>query len=91
MAAKVRPCVVVSVASGDDDRALVTLIPHTTSVRHTRFEAVVSVPFLKVGAFDAQGLVTVPFPYAIRRLGSLTFEQMRLIEVAICRWLGLPA
>jgi mRNA interferase MazF len=90
MAAKVRPCAVVSVAAGDDDRALVTLIPHTTSVRNTQFEAIVPAPFLKAGAFDAQGLVTVPLPYAIRRLGILTASQMRLIEVVLCRWLGLP-
>jgi mRNA interferase MazF len=76
--------------STDDDRALVTLIPHTTSVRHTQFEAAIPVSFLKAGAFDAQGLVTVPLPYAIRRLGSLTADQMRSVEIAICLWLGLP-
>jgi mRNA interferase MazF len=89
MAAKVRPCAVVSVAAGDDDRALVTLIPHTTSVRHTRFEAVVPASFLKSGAFDAQGLVTVPLPYAIPRLGLLNADQLRSVEIVICRWLGL--
>jgi mRNA interferase MazF len=90
MAAKVRPCAIVSVAAGDEDRALVTLIPHTTSVRHTQFEAAVPVSFLKAGAFDAQGLVTVPLPYAIRPLGQLANDQMRLIERVLCRWLGLP-
>src|SRR6476620_9268655 len=90
MAAKVRPCAVVSVGVGDEDRALVTLIPHTTSVRHTQFEAAVPVSFLKAGAFDAQGLVTVPLPYAIRPLGQLANDQMRLVEQIVCRWLGLP-
>ena len=90
MTAKVRPCAVVSVAIEDEDRALVTLIPHTTSVRHTQFEAAVPVSFLKAGAFDAQGLVTVPLPYAIRPLGNLAADQIRAIEIVICRWLGLP-
>lgn len=55
MAAKVRPCLVVSTRIEDEDRALVTLVPHTTSTRGTRFEADVNTPFLKSGAFDAQG------------------------------------
>lgn len=54
MAAKVRPALVLSVPAGDDDRALATLVPHTTSVRGTQFEATVSVGFLKTGAFDAR-------------------------------------
>ncbi|TYQ31131.1 type II toxin-antitoxin system PemK/MazF family toxin [Pseudanabaena sp. UWO310] len=31
--AKVRPCLVVSIPALDRDRALVTLVPHTTSLR----------------------------------------------------------
>ena len=90
MAAKVRPCLVVSSQIGDADRALLCLVPHTTSTRHTVFEAVVNASFLKQGAFDTQGLVTVPVRYAIRQLGSLTKEQMRVVERAICKWLELP-
>jgi mRNA-degrading endonuclease toxin of MazEF toxin-antitoxin module len=39
MTAKVRPCLVMSAAIGDNDRALITLVPHTTSTRGTPFEA----------------------------------------------------
>ena len=39
LAAKVRPALVVSVPPGDVDRALVTIVPHTTSLRNSRFEA----------------------------------------------------
>src|SRR3972149_8084844 len=49
MAAKVRPAVVISIPAEDTDRALVTLVPHTTSPRQSRFEAAVSVSFLRVG------------------------------------------
>lgn len=38
MAAKVRPALVVSVPADDADRALVTIVPHTTSLRASRFE-----------------------------------------------------
>jgi mRNA interferase MazF len=42
MAAKVRPALVISVPASDADRALVTLVPHTTSPRQSRFEPSVS-------------------------------------------------
>jgi mRNA interferase MazF len=53
MAAKVRPALVVSIPAEDNDRALMTIVTHTTSTRQSRFEAHVSVPFLRAGAFDA--------------------------------------
>ena len=53
MAAKVRPAVVISVPADDRDRALATLVPHTTSARSSRFEVAVGVPFLRAGVFDA--------------------------------------
>jgi mRNA interferase MazF len=90
MTAKVRPCVVMSAPIGDADRAIVTLVPHTTSVRETLYEAKVATPFLKTGAFDAQGMVTVPVSRAIRILGTLNSTQMRPVEDAVCRWLALP-
>jgi mRNA interferase MazF len=90
LTAKVRPCVVVSRAIGDTDRALITIVPRTTSVRQTEFEAPVEVPFLKPGAFDAQGVVTIPVVRVIRQLGTLSAPQMQSVEDAICRWLHLP-
>lgn len=44
MVAKVRPAPVISAPATDINRALVTLIPHTTSVRASHFEAAVRVP-----------------------------------------------
>jgi mRNA interferase MazF len=49
LAAKVRPAVVMSIPATDVDRALVTIVPHTTSARGSRFEAAVSVSFLRAG------------------------------------------
>lgn len=87
--AKVRPCLVLSVPPEPQDRVLVTLVPHTTSVRGTRFEVAVPKPFLKTGAFDAQGLVTVAIPRLIRMLGRLQSADMALVEEAVKNWLGL--
>ena len=49
MTAKVRPCLVLSVPTDPQDRVLVTLVPHTTSVQGTRFEVAVQANFLRGG------------------------------------------
>jgi len=90
MAAKMRPCLVISVPSDrDNDRVLTTLVPHTTSRRNWRFEVVSDVPFLKSGAFDTQNIITIPTIKLIRRLGTLPADQMTKVEQAIKLWLGL--
>lgn len=89
LAAKVRPCLVLSVPLEESDRSLVTLIPHTTSLRQSRFEVTASPRFLRPGAFDAQGIVTVPTVRLINRLGTLSAEQIRAVEKGVCLWLGI--
>jgi mRNA interferase MazF len=90
LAAKVRPCLVVSVPLEGSDRSLVTVVPHTTSLRQSRFEITAASPkFLKSGAFDVQGIVTVPTVRLMNRLGTLTADQMRAVEKGICSWLGI--
>jgi mRNA interferase MazF len=59
-AAKVRPCLVMSIPIEPVDRVLVTLVPHATSVQNTRFEVAARSSFLKAGVFDAQQILTVP-------------------------------
>ncbi len=88
-AAKTRPCLVFSVESEDTDRALTTAVLHTTSVRGTRFEVNLKIRFLKEGAFDAQNILSVSHAKFIRKLGSLTDEQMRQVEDAVKFWLNL--
>ncbi len=89
LAAKVRPCLVLSIPPAESDRVLVTLVPHTTSVRGSRFEVSVTAPFLRSGAFDAQGLVTVPTAHLMRSIGRLSPEQISTVESRVCVWLGL--
>ncbi len=88
-AAKTRPCLVLSIPAEDQDRALATLIPHTTSARNSRFEVGWTLGFLKPGVFDAQNLITIPHAKLVRKLGNLTAEQLLAIEDAVCEWLGL--
>ena len=89
MTAKVRPCLVLSVPLEESDRSLVTVVPHTTALRHSRFEISVPVRFLRPGAFDAQGIVTVPTVRLMNRLGTLSAEQLRSVEGGVCAWLGI--
>lgn len=89
LAAKTRPCLVLSIPADHADRALATLIPHTTSLRSSRFEACVEVRFLRPGAFDAQNLVTVPHAKLIRVLGRLSEPQLSEVEGRVREWLGL--
>jgi mRNA interferase MazF len=89
MAAKVRPCLVISASVTEADRALVTLVPHTTSTRGSRFEVSVNARFLRPGAFDAQNLVTIPIVKLLRRLGRLSADELQSVETAIRSWLAL--
>ncbi len=86
--AKVRPCLVVSIPGLNQDRALATLVPHTTSLRGSRFEVQVKNKFLREGAFDVQNIITIPHAKLLRKLGSLTSEQMLEVEEVILLWFG---
>jgi mRNA interferase MazF len=89
LAAKVRPCLVLSTPVSIEDRALVTLVPHTTSSRGSRFEVPVSTKFLRPGTFDAQNLVTMPTVKLLRKLGVLSDRELQSVEIAVRSWLGL--
>ncbi|HEY6392367.1 MAG TPA: type II toxin-antitoxin system PemK/MazF family toxin [Bryobacteraceae bacterium] len=88
MEGKVRPALVVSVAYGDLDRTLVTIVPHTTSLRGSQFEVPVKMSFLKPGAFLVQNVATYPDVRAVRKLGVLNREQFNSVFSGLLRWLG---
>lgn len=88
MAEKVRPVLVMSVPFGDADRALTTVVMHTTSLRGSVWEVAVRVPWLKPGAFLAQSIATYPIVRAMRRIGVLTQDQFAAVESAAFQWLG---
>ncbi|MFN0076397.1 MAG: type II toxin-antitoxin system PemK/MazF family toxin [Prosthecobacter sp.] len=88
MAKKVRPVLILSVPFDDEDRALVSFVMHTTSLRESKWEVPVTVSFLRAGAFLTQSVETFPVATGIRRLGVLTPEQFERVETAVFRWLG---
>lgn len=88
MAAKVRPVLIMSVTPGNEDRALVTVVPHTTSLRGSSYEISVSAPSLKPGAFVVQSLATYPTVRGIKKLGALPADQFDLVMKGLLRWLG---
>lgn len=89
LAGKTRPALILSKPFGHADRALLTIIPHTLSLRGSQFEVAVPVPFLRGGAFLVQNPVTIPVAKAERFLGRLSPAQLALVETGVRGWLGL--
>ncbi len=89
-AAKVRPALVLSIPIEGDERVLTTVVPHTTSVRGTRFESPSDVRWLNQGAFDVQGIGTYPTVKLIRKLGDLPADQLAKVEQCVRLLLTLP-
>jgi len=89
LAQKTRPAVVISIASEDHERALVTYIPRTTSRRQSRFEVAHEARGFSPGVFDAQSIGTIPVVRLIRRIGILDPQTLRNVESAARLWLSL--
>ena len=80
LAAKVRPCLLLTDWPADNELALITLVAHTRSVRGNPWEHRVPKPFLKEGAFHLQQVNSVPTAKLERKLGELTGSEMAVIE-----------
>jgi mRNA interferase MazF len=52
---KARPCLILSVAFLQNERAVVSYVPRTTARRDTRFEVPHEARGFEPGVFDAQG------------------------------------
>jgi mRNA interferase MazF len=89
MVQKTRPAVILSNAFLDHERAVVTYVPRTTLLRLTRFEIPHPARGFEPGAFDAQGLGSVPVTKLMRLLGTLDATTMKAVEIAVKSWLGL--
>ena len=80
LAAKVRPCLVLSRYPEDDELALVVIIPHTTSIRGNRWEFSVPLPFLQQGVFHLQQIQPVSLAKFECKLGEMppmNFAKLR--------------
>jgi mRNA interferase MazF len=89
MIQKVRPALILNRSFKDEDRTLITVIPHTTALRGSDFEVRVHVAFLQPGAFLVQNPITISAVKAERLLGRLTTPQLAQVEAGVRNWLGL--
>ena len=89
MIQKVRPALILNRPFRDTDRALISVIPHTTTLRGSDLEISFNVPFLQPGAFLVQNPITIPAVKAEQFLGRLTTQQLGLVEEGVRNWLGL--
>ena len=89
LAAKVRPCLILSEHPADDELALVIIIPHTTAIRGNRWELAIPKPFLRPGVFHLQQIQPISLARLERKLGSLTPDEFQRIKTALVRLLNL--
>lgn len=83
LAAKVRPCLLLTDYPTGDDLMLVTVIPHTTALRGLPWELVIPKPFFKSGAFHLQQVQSVPVVRLERCLGALTEAEMTVVATRL--------
>ena len=89
LAAKVRPCLLLTDFPTDDELALVTVVPHTTAIRENKWEHVCEKNFLQPGALHLQQVQSVSIAKLVRRLGALDDDEMTRIAEAPRRRLAL--
>jgi mRNA interferase MazF len=89
LAAKIRPCLLLSDYPADDELALLIIVPHTTAVRGNRWEFAVTLPFLRSGAFHLQQLQPVSLARLERKLGEMPHPSLAELRQAIAHLLRL--
>ena len=87
---KVRPVLVLSVDYTDDERAIVTFVPRTTSVwEKSRFDVLHRARGMKDGAFAIQLLGSISNAKYKHRIGRVDASTLAEVETALKLWLGL--
>ena len=90
MAAKVRPCLVVTPRPRPDELDVFTVVAHTTSPRGNRWEIPIEKSFLdKEGVFDVQRIATVASPKLERKLGELSAAEFDSVLDRLGERLGI--
>ena len=79
LAAKVRPCLLLTDWPADDELALITVLAHTRSIQGNRWEYALPKPFIRDGAFHLQQINSVPVTKLERKLGELSSVEMEAI------------
>ena len=90
MAAKVRPCLVLTRQPQANEVDVYTVVAHTTAPRGNRWELQIPKPFLDAeGVFDVQRIATVASVKLERKLGVLTELEMNKVLDALAERLNL--
>ncbi len=91
LAEKSRPVLVLAIPGDDDARALVIVAPLTSAIRGMRGEVLLGRPrwLPKVSAVNVQGVASFARRKLVRRLGSLSSEQMHKVKEALREMLQL--
>jgi mRNA interferase MazF len=89
LAAKVRPCLILSDYPADDELALMVVVPHTTAARGNGWEVAIPKPFLEPGVFHLQQVQPVSLARLERKLGTLSPEEFGRLGAALIRLLHL--
>jgi mRNA interferase MazF len=80
LAAKVRPCLLLTGWPADNELALVTVMAHTRTLRGNPWELRLWNPLFKEGAFHLQQIHSIPIVKLERKLGTLTAAELKEIE-----------
>lgn len=89
LAAKVRPALILSDYPGDDELALMVVIPHTTAMRGNRWELTLPKPFLQKGVFHLQQIQPISLARFDAKLGSLTADEFKKVKSTLVQLLNL--
>src|SRR5689334_5305116 len=91
MAAKVRPCVVVSMSKPDSHRSMAVVAPMTTQIRGVECEVTFPKPawLRQTAVVNLVGIARIDHAKIERRLGIFPKERMEAIEVGLKRMLDL--
>jgi mRNA-degrading endonuclease toxin of MazEF toxin-antitoxin module len=86
---KVRPVLILSVPPGDEDRALVSYVIRTATIRNTAYEVPHQARGMKKAVFDGQGIGTTDRSRLIRKLAVVDAQTLAAVEEAVRAWLAL--
>lgn len=91
LAAKVRPALILSDYPGDNELALLIVVPHTTAMRGNRWELRIPKPFLQNGVFHLQQIQPISLVRFDVKLGALTADEFKKVKAALVQLLSLQA
>lgn len=91
MAAKVRPCIVISVRSEDSQRNMSVVVPMTTEIRGDAFEVSFPKPawLRQVSVVNLLGIAGVDNARIERRIGAFPSDKLLEIESGLRRLMDL--